>query len=94
MNHKTDEQFLLYEKIVDAWFDIGVRIGIAPERLTSNNGDENMLLKLLLTWFDNAVRLPNSKDYPLSWEGLKTLLQDVGKGQVVEDYFKFLDGMP
>ena len=44
-------------------------------------------------WMENAVGLAHHTRYPLSWQGLNTLLEDIGKREVAKQYFEFLENM-
>jgi hypothetical protein len=89
----TEERFRLGEKIATKWHQIGTRLGLEKdflESLEELHGADKRLDKVLGKWFDNADDLPHKDEYPLTWKGLKTLLEDVEKGEVAKQYFNFL----
>ena len=96
-NKSTGERYKLWEKIVSKWPDIGNRLGIANDLLESIQVEpgraESKLRSVLAMWFDNAGYLPHSDEYPLTWRGLKTLLEDIEKEEVAKEFFEFLRNM-
>ena len=53
--------------------------------------DAERLMTVFGHWLENAAGLPNHAYYPLSWQGLNTLLEDIGKVEVSKRYFEFLE---
>ena len=97
VKNKRGDKFRLSEKIMTKWETIGSRLAIAEDTLEAINSDhgrsESKLRKVFSIWMDNAGGLPNSQVYPLSWKGLKTLLEDIDKVEVAKEYFKFLENV-
>ena len=97
MKNKSGERYKLWEKIVSKWYKIGRALGIANDLLESIRVDgsdtESKLISVLAKWFDNAGNLPHSDEYPLTWRGLKTLLEDIENGEVAKEFFEFLRNM-
>ena len=79
------------------WKAIGTRLGIASGILDSLEYDcktnQQRLDFVLGRWFSNAGGLPNSAEYPLSWQGLCNLLESIGERSLAEEYFDFLSRM-
>ncbi len=94
-NRTTGEKFELTKLIGTNWLKIGSTLGLEPDTLDSimnqHSNNQGRLREVLLTWLDRASGLPHSEDYPLSWQGLGTLLDDSGKEEVASQYFSFLD---
>ena len=88
------ERFRLTSKIESVWKDIGTRLGIEDDKLDSfqeeKKNNANALRKVFMIWMHDAGRLPNVSSYPLSWQGLYNLLNDVGKSTDADAFFKFL----
>lgn len=76
---------------------IGLRLGMESSLLESigrnRPDDDERLMKVFSRWLENAAGLPYHARYPLSWQGLNNLLQDIGKVEVAKQYFEFLDNM-
>ena len=96
-NKTKDKKFKLWKMILTEWRAIGNRLGIENGVLDSIAQDtsqtEAKLRKVLAKWFENAGALPNSDEYPLTFRGLHTLLEDIDKAEVAKQYFEFLDEM-
>ena len=97
VKNKHGEKFRLSDKIMTKWETIGSRLGIEGDTLEAINSDhgrsESKLRKVFGIWMDNAGGLPNHQEYPLTWKGLKTLLEDIDKVEVANEYFKFLENV-
>lgn len=95
VKNRTGERFKLWEMIVAKWFDIGTKLGLENDLLESIQEDpgrgESKLRRVLGKWFDNAGNLPHNDEYPLTWKGLRTLLEDIDKEEVARKFFAFLD---
>ena len=87
------ERFRLTNKIESVWRNIGTRLGIEDDKLDTFQESRNSdaLRKVFTRWMDDAGQLPYFKSYPLSWQGLYNLLNDVGKSTDADAFFKFLD---
>lgn len=96
-NRKTGEKFRLTTKIGTIWSNIGLRLGIESDFLDSimdeERTNERRLRRVLQTWLSNAGQLPNHEDYPLSWQGLRNILDDCEKEEIAKEYFEFLSAM-
>ncbi len=97
INRATDESFNLADRIGNCWNNIGLTLGIEHdvlEGIRSNNGNNpERLQNVFNRWLGNAAGLPNHHLYPLSWQGLKTLLEDCQKKEVAKQYFEFIGKM-
>lgn len=97
-NPTTREKFELAKMIGSIWSTIGSRLRIEPNLLDCmmdeerNNG--RCLQRVFDEWFSNAPGMKNHKLYPLSWQGLRTLLEDCDKEEIARKYFDFLSQMP
>lgn len=81
-----------------SWNNIGERLGIEQDVLQSfledsQGKNDRALSKVFNKWLSNAGGLPNNNEYPLSWQGLYNLLDDIGKIEVAKEYFAFLENM-
>ena len=93
------EIFELSKRICSRWQKIGLVLGIEHDKMRYLAADksretEEKYKKILDIWLDEASSLPNSDDYPLSWQGLKTLLEDIDESAVAKQLFAFLDAIP
>ena len=97
-NDEKHDERKLSQRISTCWEKIGIVLGIEHNIIEGiNNGPghtEDHFREIIAIWLDEASGLPNSARYPLSWEGLKTLLEDIDKCEVAKDYFSFLDNIP
>ena len=97
INRTTGKSFNLADRVSGSWKMIGLRLGIEPDVLHSIEhnrvDDSDRLWNVLSRWLENAAGLPHCADYPLSWQGLNTLLEDIGKPEVAKQYFEFLDSL-
>ena len=87
-------EYRLASKIGSIWSNIGSRLGIEPDILDciidEQRTNEKRLNQVMNRWLSNAGNLPNHEEYPLSWEGLRNLLEDCEKGEVANEFFEFL----
>ena len=97
IDHPTGKSFNLAHHISRSWKKIGLQLGIELNKLESIErsrcDDEETLMSIFKLWMENAVGLPHHARYPLSWQGLNTLLEDIGKREVAKQYFEFLENM-
>jgi hypothetical protein len=97
VNRATQKRFNLANHVSASWMEIGLRLGIERNLLSSIQDDRpdnfKRLSKVFGIWLENATGLPHHADYPLSWQGLHTLLEDVEKTEVAKQYFEFLDNI-
>ena len=95
IDHPTDKRFNLSNHISDSWKTIGLTLGMELGLLNSigrsRYDDAERLMTVFSRWLENAAGLPHHSRYPLSWQGLNTLLEDIGKTEVAKQYFEFLD---
>ena len=94
-NRATEERFRLIQKITEEWRDMGINLGL--EDIINNFRHlepEERVERVLKKWIENAANLADPKRYAYSWDGLDNLLQDVGYGQVANEYFSFLEKCP
>ena len=91
----TGRRFNLANHISGSWKVLGLTLGMEFDLLGSigSKTPENTerLMTVFSRWLENAAGLPHHARYPLSWQGLNTLLEDVGKMEVAKQYFKFLN---
>lgn len=96
-NKKTKEKYELTSKIGSVWGNIGLRLGIEPDILDciidEERTNDRRLNRVLQKWLSNAGGLPNHEEYPLSWEGLRNILEDCDKHEIAKEYFEFLSAM-
>lgn len=94
---KTGDTFRLTQMIGTKWEAIGTRLGMERDVLDSISSDcrtnEARLVRVLSTWLSNAGGLPHPEEYPLSWQGLRNLLDDSDITEVASKYFEFLGKM-
>ena len=94
IDHPKDKRFNLSNHISDCWKNIGLTLGMELGLLNSigrnRYDDAERLLTVFSRWLKNAAGLPHHARYPLSWQGLNTLLEDIGKTEVAKEYFEFL----
>ena len=97
IDHPTDKRFNLSNHISDSWKTIGLTLGMELGLLNSigrnRYDDADRLMTVFRRWLENAAGLPHHAGYPLSWQGLNTLLEDIGKTEVAKQYFEFLDDL-
>ena len=94
-NHPTGKRFNLSDHISGSWKTIGLTLGMEFNVLTSiernRYDDAERLMTVFKRWLENAAGLPHHARYPLSWQGLNTLLEDIGKMETAKQYFEFLE---
>ena len=97
IDHPTDKRFNLSNHISDSWKTIGLTLGMELGLLNSigrnRYDDAERLMTVFSRWLENAAGLPHHARYPLSWQGLNTLLEDIEKTAVAKQYFEFLDDL-
>ena len=93
--HKNGRKFNLEDRIAGNWKTIGLTLGIGYYKLdnieSENDKHVERLRKVLNVWLEDAGQLPHKGEYPLSWSGLNTLLEDSGKMEIAKQYFEFLN---
>ena len=87
--------FRLTEEVGEKWQRIATTLGIANSKVSiigsmPHADDTQRVTKVFQEWVDNASGLPNSKDYPHSWAGLRELLEDSGLAGVADRFFDVL----
>ena len=94
VDHPTGKRFNLAHHISSSWKKIGLKLGMEYNQLESiernRYDDEERLMRIFKLWVENAAGLSHHARYPLSWQGLNTLLEDIGKMEVAKQYFEFL----
>ena len=97
VDHSTDKRFNLAHHISCYWKKIGLKLGMEYNQLEdierNRYDDEERLMRVFSHWLENAAGLPHHACYPLSWQGLNTLLEDIGKMEVAKQYFEFLENV-
>ena len=91
-NPKVGPPFRLKRQITEQWRDMGITLGL--EDIINNFKHlepEERVERVLKKWIENAANLADPERYAYSWDGLDNLLQDVGYGQVANEYFSFLE---
>ena len=95
VDRATGNRFNLKNHISDSWKTVGLTLGMELSLLNSiernRYDDAERLMTVFGHWLENAAGLPNHAYYPLSWQGLNTLLKDIGKVEVSKRYFEFLE---
>jgi hypothetical protein len=93
-NKTTKKSFRLRDKVGSIWSSMGSRLGIEPDILDciidEEHSNERRLYRVMKRWFDNAGQLPNSDEYPRTWEGLRNLLDNCEQQETAKEYFEFL----
>ena len=76
------KRFRLIDKVQSKWRDFGTLLGLAGQ-LTSWESEYRIrcLTKVMTRWLDGG----GGGDYPPTWEGLYTLLEDVECVQVTKE---------
>ena len=91
----TGKRFNLTNYISGSWKIIGLTLGMEFDLLGSIGSrtpdNTERLMTVFSRWLENAAGLPHHSRYPLSWQGLNTLLEDIGKIEVTKQYFEFLE---
>lgn len=76
----TTKVVKVYEESAHQWIRIGQNLGLESYTLTNirDNFAENYgrVTQVFQKWLENAVCLPNSRDYPRTWRGLVNLLRN------------------
>ena len=97
IDHPTGKRFNLSNHISDSWKIIGLTLGMESGLLNSigrnRYDDAERLMTVFSRWLENAAGLPHHAHYPLSWQGLNTLLEGIGKVEVAKQYFEFLEDL-
>ena len=92
---KNGESFELLEKLADGWRHIGNHLGIDYKKLNAiasgQSQNEDRLREVFSVWLEEAEQLPHKEHYPLSWNGLRTLISNSKHPEVATDYFNFLE---
>ena len=92
------ESFRLLDRVESHWKAIGEVLGLEHVKLEAiKNGkdkDSERIVAVFTIWMENACELPRSKYYPLSWQGLRTLLYDAEVAEIANQYFEFLESIP
>lgn len=87
-------KFKLISKISGKWRDFGEMLGMEDGDLNNISKEEHDIDekfgRVFEEWKNNAD-LPHSQEYPCTWKGFRSLLEDVGLSQVSNDYFVFLE---
>lgn len=85
------------DKIATNWKKIGFRLGMEYDQLKSLEEERrtnfDRLAEVFDYWRKNASQLPHHEDYPHSWQGLRTLLNDIDVAEIANQYFDFLSNM-
>ena len=89
------ERFRLLDRIESHWRAVGEALGVDCIKLERGKSDDSERITAVFSnWIENACELPRSKDYPLTWQGLRTLLYDTEVAEIANQYFEFLDSIP
>lgn len=94
-NPNNNKSFRLTAKIASVWMTVGNRLEIEPNILDcwldeNPRNHKQSLWRVFREWLDNAQ---DDGEYPLTWNGLRQLLEDSGKKEIAKQYFLFLEGM-
>ena len=83
----------VYAKTAKNWKSIARKFGLEDESpgCINNtaqrhfNDDKGCVREVFGKWFENAVGLPNARQFPKSWEGLLNLLNVSELGEVTKE---------
>jgi maltose-binding protein MalE len=86
----VERELRIYSKIGHKWEDIATRLCLEKGEISMIKQDSHYqtypcIKAVFKKWFENATYLPNARDYPKSWQGLITLLNDVELGEVAKE---------
>lgn len=80
------------ERIAEEWRTIANVLGLEEFKIRSikkeNDTDYDRVSDVFNVWFKNAAGLPNG--FPLSWDGLRDILDDSDLSTVADMYFEAL----
>ena len=77
----------LLQCLAPSWRKVGEILGLhraviqTIENPGSGRDPEDCIRRVFVKWLDNAPRLPNYRQYPLTWRGLHNLLIDSDNGE-------------
>ena len=84
----VEKKLRIYSEIAHKWKQIARLIGLKPGQISAIEQDHretaSCVAAVFQRWFEYAGQLPNARDYPKSWQGLISLLDDVQLDEVVK----------
>ena len=95
-NKQAGTEVRITKELADVWYTIGQKLGVKKEKLeavgasTDYTNDER-LKRVWNLWLYNTDEPLNRKKYPPSWEGFRKLLKNIGKQNVAQEFFEFLN---
>ena len=84
--HKEEKKFHLLKKIQGKWENIGTLLGVSLNNINNYETNEQKCKYVLNEWLENG-----SSEYPVEWDGLIKLLQDVSMKVVAEELREALE---
>jgi sarcosine oxidase delta subunit len=83
--------FKLIEKVSDKWLKAGMLLRLSKSTLDKySDKAEKDNIKICEYVFSKWVKRGGHEDYPLTWQGLYTLLIDMGRRTVADKLYKVL----
>ena len=93
VKNREGKKFHLLSQLAVHWKKIGEVLGLDVGRIAAQHKDDidQQVRQVFTKWLENASELPYAEDYPLSWHGLRELLNDSELAEIAKNYFAFLD---
>ena len=78
----SQEELRLMTEMAPHWKEIANLLGVGHNKVLSIEGSnlrsfENCLMHVMNLWADNGHQMPNHKQYPETWSGVRQLLLDI-----------------
>ena len=81
-----EKEFRLIQMIQNQWYDIGTLLGVPMNMIDSRKTNEEKCRDVLKKWMERG-----SQKYPVDWDGLIKVLQDVQMGVVAQELEEALE---
>ena len=81
-----EKEFRLIQMIQHKWYDIGTLLGVPMNTIDSRKTNEGKCQDVLKKWMEKG-----SPEYPVEWDGLIKVLQDVEMGVVAQELKEALE---
>ena len=81
-----EKEFRLIQNIQHKWYHIGTLLGVPMNTIDSHKTNEEKCQDVLKKWMEK-----DSSEYPLKWDGLIKVLQDVQMGVVAQELKEALE---
>ena len=78
--HNEKKEFRLLQVIQNKWYDIGILLGVPVDTIDSRKTNEEKCREILRMWMEMG-----SPEYPVEWDSLIQVLQDVQMRVVAEE---------